>query len=72
MKLSAEEQRLILGLARDPVFTGLLQRISTETRQLPRWKKGGDEAAKINAWVSSSGFVEGRDYVLKLLRYENE
>lgn len=72
MILNNEEKALVLDLSRNPVFTGLLQKISTDTRQTRKWKKGGDETAKHHEWIHSTGFVEGREYVLKLLRYDNE
>lgn len=71
MKLSDAERQLVLELARNPVFTGLMEKISTSS-DVPKWKKGDDEATKHAAWINKSGFVEGRDYVLKLLRYEHE
>jgi len=72
MNLTNEEKALVLDLSRNPVFTGLLQKISTETKQVPKWKKDGDEAAKHHQWVNSSGFVGGIEFVLKLLRYDND
>ncbi|MEE9158911.1 MAG: hypothetical protein V3U60_11055 [Gammaproteobacteria bacterium] len=72
MNLTGPEKSLVLDLSRNPIFTGLMQKLATETRQVPKWKKGGDETAKTHQWIHDSGVVEGRDYVLKLLRYENE
>ncbi len=73
MNLSSAEKALILELSRNPIFIELLERISTETRGVPKWsKKGDNEIAKVHAWICDSGFVEGRDYVLKLLRNDNE
>jgi DNA-binding GntR family transcriptional regulator len=72
MNLNNQEKALILELARNPVFTDLMQKISADTRQVRKWRKGDDEDAKHHEWIYSSGVVEGRDYVLKLLRYENE
>lgn len=73
MILNSAEKALVVDLSRNPVFTELAQKISTETKRVPKWtKKGEDEIAKVHAWIHASGFVEGRDYVLKLLRYDNE
>ena len=71
MKLSGPEQQMVVELMRNPVFGGLMQRISEEN-PVPKWRKGGDEKAKHHEWIYRSGFVEGINYVLKLLRYENE
>jgi hypothetical protein len=71
VNLNSEEKALVLELARNPVFTGMLRRMSDEF-QVPKYKRGGDETAKYHEWIHRSGFVDGRDFVLKLMRYEND
>ena len=73
MILTGAEKALVVDLSRNPVFIELMQKISTETKVVPKWaRKGDNETAKVHAWIHASGFVEGKDYVLKLLRYDNE
>lgn len=71
MNLTGPEKALMVDLARNPVFTSLMQRIEDDN-QIPEWKKGGDETAKHHEWIHRSGFVKGITYMLKLLRKEND
>ena len=72
MKLNDVEKAAVRELSRNPAVTGLLNRIENEHGQVPKWRAGGSEDGKTNQWIYRSGFADGIEYVIKLLRYDNE
>lgn len=68
--MTPEQQRRVNDLSRDPVFTGILREMDSHAR-LPKWKKTDDSTQSEN-WIYRSGYVDGIEFVLKLLGYEDD
>ncbi len=67
--LDNEQKKLLADLSMSPVWSSLMRIIDDD--KVPGYKKGKD-TEQVNDWVYQSGVVAGKQYVLKLLRYDNE
>jgi len=67
-ELTNEQKKLLADMNFNPVWAELMRGID-EGNIVPRYKKGGDKQ-QLDDWVYQSGVVAGKEYVLKLLRYE--
>lgn len=71
MKLNDVQRLKLRDLGRDPVFASILEEAQSVS-PVPRWKPKGDEIEKHHRWIYQSGFVDGVDHVVKLLRNDYE
>ena len=71
MKLNALQQAKVRDLNRDPVFGSILKEAEKHAT-VPRYKPKGEEIDKHHQWIHKSGFADGVDFMVKLLRYDNE
>lgn len=60
------QKAFVRSINNDPVFIEICRELKAH-KHLPKWRKGKTESE----WAHETGFVEGIDFVLNRLGYDN-
>ena len=69
--LTDTEKALVRELSMNPAFASICRKARTH-QKLPRWRRGSKEPDQESNWKYRSGFLDGVDFVLNLLGYNDE
>lgn len=70
-ELSGVEKKLLSDLRMNPAWASLLRRIQ-DSSTVPAFKRGKGSQEQHEDWIYQSGIVAGKEYVLKLMGYDND